>query len=336
MKLAVATSARKNLRDSLGVFADAKRLGVQHFWVPDQGFRHDPFLLANAIGSELRPGSVGLGLLNPYTRHPVQVARAVAGLASLGTGVEYRIAWGAGNPTVVESMVANEAANRSPVAACMQAISAVQTLLRGGTVNVEGPDLHAVNVQLEVHGAQVAQFIGTRGPKMLASAGALSDGILAEGALGGWGEQALTLASSKRPAGMDAVESWAWFSISVVTNRSEATAERAGWKPWVASLIASSSSTFLTAIGVESDLRTEIRRQMASGGALSAASLVPDHAVSNFVLIGNPEECAGAIHGLSEKGFAGACFLLRGRAGRELESIERLRPYVSFDNDETI
>jgi 5,10-methylenetetrahydromethanopterin reductase len=52
----------------------AEELGFGTFWVPEDYFYRGAFTLASAIASHTTSLRVGIGVLNPYTRHPVLTA----------------------------------------------------------------------------------------------------------------------------------------------------------------------------------------------------------------------------------------------------------------------
>ena len=62
-------------------------------WIPDQTFFRDPFLVMAHWAQATENIQLMIGVTNPYTRHPAQVARAIAtvdeisgGRANLGIG----------------------------------------------------------------------------------------------------------------------------------------------------------------------------------------------------------------------------------------------------------
>ena len=74
----------------------AERLGFDVAWMPDQTFYRDPFLTLAACAQGTRTITLGVGVTNPYTRHPAMIARAAATLSELCQG-RFVLGIGAGN-----------------------------------------------------------------------------------------------------------------------------------------------------------------------------------------------------------------------------------------------
>ena len=66
--------------------ARAASWGYDLAWVPDQGFMQDPFVALSYLTTRTEKIALGVGVTNPYQRHPVQIARAAAALADLRPG----------------------------------------------------------------------------------------------------------------------------------------------------------------------------------------------------------------------------------------------------------
>src|SRR6266496_1242979 len=67
----------------------ARREGLDSVWVHDSYFERDAVTYASAIASGVGGIRVGMGALNPLTRHPVLVAMTVSAIEVLAAAVEY-------------------------------------------------------------------------------------------------------------------------------------------------------------------------------------------------------------------------------------------------------
>src|SRR5438034_1493946 len=78
--------------ESLGArefIAHAKRaeeMGFGTFWVPEDPFMRGAFTLAAAVACSTSKMKIGLGIINPYTRHPSLTAMEFAALDELSGG----------------------------------------------------------------------------------------------------------------------------------------------------------------------------------------------------------------------------------------------------------
>src|SRR5262249_19996774 len=64
----------------------AEELGYGTYWVPEDYFFRGAFTLASAVACSTRRMRVGLGVINPYTRHPALTAMEFAALTEIAEG----------------------------------------------------------------------------------------------------------------------------------------------------------------------------------------------------------------------------------------------------------
>src|SRR6266545_2366228 len=85
----MATLARRvglglNARGDVAEFvrwADrARSLGLESIWIHDSYFERDAVTYASAVAAQVGDIKIGLGALNPFTRHPVLIAMTVSAL----------------------------------------------------------------------------------------------------------------------------------------------------------------------------------------------------------------------------------------------------------------
>jgi 5,10-methylenetetrahydromethanopterin reductase len=160
----------------------ARRLdagGVQQLWVVEDCFHTAGVSLAASALAFSDRLTVGLGILPAVARNPAVTAMEIATLCGLGPG---RILPGIGHG-VQEWMGQIGARTPSPVTTLAEVITAVRRLLRGERVSMDGRHVHFDGVRLERPPAPVPLVLaGVNGPKSLAMAGRVADGlVLADG-----------------------------------------------------------------------------------------------------------------------------------------------------------
>jgi 5,10-methylenetetrahydromethanopterin reductase len=64
----------------------AEDLGFATFWIPEDPVFPGVFATAAAVASNTRKIKIGIGVLNPWTRHPVQTAMEFAALEDIAQG----------------------------------------------------------------------------------------------------------------------------------------------------------------------------------------------------------------------------------------------------------
>lgn len=156
--------------------AAAEEAGFDQVWVShDLFWRSAPVLVAAAL-SMTRRIRLGIGIMNPYSAHPAEIAMHAATLQELsggrfllgiGSGAEEFLAWAG-------------LARQSPLATTRAAVLACRELLSGASP-AGGPAGAGWQPQAHLRwpGPAVPIYLGAMGPKMLALAGQVADGVLA-------------------------------------------------------------------------------------------------------------------------------------------------------------
>jgi 5,10-methylenetetrahydromethanopterin reductase len=152
--------------------------GVDELWlIEDCFFTTAPPLAAAALATTERL-TVGLGILPAVARTAAVTAMEMATLASIGPG---RVVGGIGHG--IQSWMAQMGvATASPVTTLDEVISSVRRLLRGETVTFRGREVTLDEVRLEHLPDPVPPVLaGVTGPKSLALAGRVADGLVLAG-----------------------------------------------------------------------------------------------------------------------------------------------------------
>ena len=153
----------------------AEAAGVDELWLWEDCFLEGGLTMAAAALAWSERVRVGIGLLPVPLRNPALVAMELATLAGLFPG-RLTVALGHG---VQDWMRQVGAAVESPMTLLREHTSAVRSLLAGETVDVHGRYVSLDQVTLDWPPAEPPTLlIGGRGPKTLALAAEISDGIL--------------------------------------------------------------------------------------------------------------------------------------------------------------
>ncbi len=145
----------------------AEEAGFTRLGISDVVFWPDSFMVQALCAQATRRIAVGAMVTNPYTRHPVVLAGALATLDDLAGG---RAFCGLGVGAGLEPLGIDYP---KPVAALRQAVTEIRTLLDGGEVGGERlirPPTHPIPIS-----------IGTRSPQVMRLAGEVADIALVGG-----------------------------------------------------------------------------------------------------------------------------------------------------------
>src|SRR5216117_1930149 len=79
-RVGLGLAARGEVKDTVAWAERARAAGLESVWFHDSYFERDAVTYATAVASQVDGIKVGLGALNPYTRHPVLLAMTVSAL----------------------------------------------------------------------------------------------------------------------------------------------------------------------------------------------------------------------------------------------------------------
>ncbi|HSP29256.1 MAG TPA: LLM class flavin-dependent oxidoreductase [Ilumatobacteraceae bacterium] len=170
---------------------------VDQLWVIEDCFYTAGVSLAATALARTESLTVGIGILPAVARNPAVTAMELATLANLAPG---RLLAGIGHG-IQEWMEQMGARTPSPLTTLDEAITIVRRLLHGETVTFEGSVFTMREVALDAAPADPPPVLaGVRGPKSLALAGRVADGVvLAEGAGPTYVRESIQRAGARNP-----------------------------------------------------------------------------------------------------------------------------------------
>ena len=153
----------------------AQEAGLEELWVWEDCFAASGVGAAAAILGATQDLRVGIGLMPTPLRAPSLTAMEIATLAEMFPG-RFLPGLGHGVQSWMEQIGAKAA---SPLTLLREQVTAIGALLRGEEVSSSGRSVSLDKVQLRFPPTVIPPLlIGGRGPKTLALAGELADGII--------------------------------------------------------------------------------------------------------------------------------------------------------------
>jgi 5,10-methylenetetrahydromethanopterin reductase len=249
----------------LRMAALAEEVGFDQIWISNDLFWQSASVLVASAARMTSRIALGVGVFNPVSMHPAEIAMAASSLQEVSDG-RFCLGLGAGADQFLEwaGLTADP-----PVSRTERAIREVRALLAGDV-----PDGWRPEGRLRTRPAAVPIYVGAQGPRMLQLAGRLGDGALPlllppqryQFALGQITEGARH--SGRHPESLD-VAACIWCSI----DSNPAQAQRA-----LASKIAYYGASFapdlLGRVSLTLDDFRAIQQAMANGEAERATDLV--------------------------------------------------------------
>lgn len=302
---------------------EAEELGYDDLYLPDQTFHRDPFALLALCSQATTRIRLGLALANPYTRHPIEIARAAGTLAEM-CGGRFLLGLGAGNRPRV--LAGHGIEQRDVVTRIRDAVNVIRSLLAGETVTHRSATLTVDHVSLDFDvTTQVPILIGTRAPRMLALAGAIADGVLFEGL---FTPSALTwaFAQVRRPERdhPGKLETIAWQSLALSNEPEYANSPHL--RRWAALLISTTQTRVLEAIGISEEAVNAARREPQTGEPTGSG--IPAKDVKKLLLVGTPDEIAAQLVAVKDAGVDTLATIVLGETDQVRATMRRFASEV--------
>jgi 5,10-methylenetetrahydromethanopterin reductase len=301
---------------------EAEQLGYDDLFLPDQTFHRDPWALLALCAQATSRLRLGLALTNPYTRHPIEIARAAGTLADVSGG-RFVLGLGAGNRARV--LAGHGIEQRAVVARLRESITVIRRLLAGETVDHRSETLTVNSVALDFQTPhRVPIFIGTRGPRMLALAGELADGVFAEalftpGAFS-WAREQVAVGAARVERSAAEVEMVAWQSLALGADAELATDPV--YRRWAALMIRTTQTPVLKAIGVSDEAIRSVAAEVPPDEEASGAGVAGSD-VGKLLMVGTPADIISSADGARHAGAGGLVGIVLGDERIVRETMRR-------------
>ncbi len=178
MRFSVRVNNDLSVADMTALAVAAEDAGFDQVWVSNDLFLRSATVLATMVAARTSRIAVGIGVMNPYSVHPAELAMAAATLQEasggrfllgLGAGAEQFLGWAG-------------IARTAPLATTRAAVVTLRALLGHPDADrallprwARQPAGAALKFPV---GTPVPVYVGAMGPRMLAMAGAHADGAL--------------------------------------------------------------------------------------------------------------------------------------------------------------
>ena len=278
----------------------AEALGYESIWLTETRFTRDAVSTSAAVAAATRSARVATAVINPYTRGAVLTAVTAATLDEL-CGGRFILGIGAGSPTV---LARQGIPFDRPLTRLRETVEVVRRLLRGERVEFSGETLTVDGVQLDFVPirSEIPIYLGVTGPKALALAGAIGDGVLLNGFVSvSYLERAVQIireAATRAGRDPDAIDIAASTVVSIDRDGQEA---RDAARQIVAIYLAEFPN-----VAREARLPGEFLEGIAAahraGGVSASAPLVSDAIVDRLTCVGTANDVLDALRKRREVG----------------------------------
>jgi 5,10-methylenetetrahydromethanopterin reductase len=300
----------------------AEANGFACIWFAENPFNRGVLPAAAACAVATRRIGIGMGVFNPYNRHPTLIAMEIGALDELAQG-RARLGIGSGIAAATGRMGLQP---DRPLAAVRDAITIVRGMLAGEDVSYSGRVFSASNVKLEYKALRphMPLLMAARGDQALALCGEIADGLMISNMCPPRFTRHATEAvrRSARAAGRDPPAEFVQYIPCVARPdrgeacrlAKEALGEllRSYWS--LGQRVPSAKSALLRADGLsESDFVTAVEGLRAGQ---AGAEILDDRFLTAFAIAGTADDCLAQARAYLE---AGATELVLSFAGPQPE-----------------
>ena len=305
-RLGLALSNETPVADTVGLARLAEELGLSEVWLPESSHGRGVFTVAANVAAGTRRIGIGIGVVNPFWRHPSLIAMEAAALDE-ASGGRVMLGLGAALWTLRALGEADQRTER-PLSAMTEAIRLVRALLRGeaafeGTIFPFRSDAH-----LDFPRARPAIpiYVGAVNARMLSAAGAWADGVqlgaIVSPGYAAWAWEQIArgaIEAGRDPTTIDLASN---VLLSVDT---DARAARDAVRRVLAYYIQRVEAVVLSTSAADPSRLREIAVAVREQGVEAGAALLDDEIIDVFAAAGEPDLVAARLQAYIDAGLRG-------------------------------
>ena len=270
-------------------------------WIAEDYFYGGAFSTAAACAVQTSKIQIGIGVINPFTRHPVLSAMESASLDAISKG---RIILGLGgsNKRWMEDMAGIPF--KKPIQSTKECAMIIKELIGKGHVKFDGEVFKTGDVELDFvpYRKDLPVYLGVKGPKALHIAGQIADGVLLSTmtSLPYVAYAKEHIAAGAKEAGRDPseIKISAYFPMHVDKDSKKA---KQAVKEVIAKFVGIHGvHPILTCTGMTEEQIMPFKEGVLKGKF--ATELVTDEMVDLLAIAGDPDECKAKLTALNEAG----------------------------------
>ena len=274
----------------------AETAGYESLWVTERYFHEEIYTLLGFLAAVTQRLKLGVGVTNPYTRHPALLAMASATLDRVSGG-RFILGMGRSEPFIIRDRLGID--YRRPRAVLAETVGHIRNLLGGNRVDTTGDQVTLRDTRLAILPVQqpLPIYLAALGPQALRLAGAVADGVILNAYVPtGYVRYAVReIRDAARQAGRDP-EAIDVTCMLVVRLTPDAGTLMPGLKQRLVRLLAEPhvGEILLAQGGFDADILKPLRAA-ASHGDADGVDLISDDMVEAFYLVGDAATCRARI-----------------------------------------
>jgi 5,10-methylenetetrahydromethanopterin reductase len=305
LRMGLSLSNEGTVAETVGMAVRAENLGFSEVWLPESGHGRGVFTVAASVAAATERINLGIGIVNPFWRHPSVIAMEAATLDEVSGG---RVLLGIGAALwTLRALGEADDRTRRPLTAMVEALRVVRGLLRGQP-GVDG-NVFAVRADARLDfqpSRPIPIYVGAVNGGMLRAAGSWADGvelgaIVSPGYVRWSWEQ---IEEGARAAGRDPTHLDLASNVLVSVDR-DAGAARDAVRRVLAYYAARVEPVVLSTSGADPEELARVQRAVTEHGPDAGAALVTDGLIDTFAAAGDPDHVASRLAEYAAAGLRG-------------------------------
>lgn len=301
VKFGTGFLAGNELRHTIRMAKLAEEMGFSSCWIAEDYFYGGAFSTATACAMETQSIDIGIGVVNPYTRHPVLTTMELAAFDAISEGRAI-LGLGASNGRWIEEQMGIP--YKKPLTSVKESAEIISGLLKEKEIHYKGTYFETGKVELNFkpYRPHVPLYLGVKGPKALHMAGKVADGVLTSTMSSlpyiRYVKEQVARGAQEANRNPDEIKIASYLVFSISENRDEA---RAAVKPLIAKYLGiHGKHPILTTTGMPEHDILAFREAFLQG--TDATHLITDWMIDTFSVSGTPEECRQRLNSLIDAG----------------------------------
>jgi 5,10-methylenetetrahydromethanopterin reductase len=306
VRLGLALSNEAPIVDTVALASQAEQLGLSEVWLPESSHGRGVFSVAATVAAATRRIKLGIGIVNPFWRHPSVIAMEAAALDEACNG---RLMLGLGAALwTLRALGEADSRTQRPLTAMVEAVRVVRSMLR----NEPGVDGNVFTVRADARLDFARQrstlpiYVGAVNGRMLQASGAMADGVQLGAIVSpgyvrwSWAQIARgAVDAGRNPADLDLA------SNVLVSVDHDARAARDAVRDVLAYYVHRVEPVVLSTSGANPDEIERVRQSVADNGVEASAKLVTESMIDTFAAAGTPEHVAARLQEYIKAGLRG-------------------------------
>lgn len=299
----------EHINDVVSVVRYAEELGYDAAWLSDR--LRDTYVNLSACAMATRKIGLATGMVNPFTRHPVINARAVATLDELSNG---RMSMGIAAGNMVEMTNDLGFETKGAYSRVREACIISKRLFQGETVTFEGKHFRVKDIKLGVKPRHTIPIcVAGQGPKILEVSGEVADAAIipyTDSKVVDLAKKCIRAGAEKAGRKFEDIRLISWPSVYITQDKSKVLDSLRGY---AALMVLLSPMEWMEQLGMKAEQYEVVRKGYAKGAHVDpkleaefvkkAKEYITDEIVQLYTIVGSTQEVIDRIGDLNREGF---------------------------------